>query len=274
MKEKISITLNNQLLKRVDATIDRLFVRNRSQAIEVLLKKHLENNKQAVMIFKGPKERLFIGEDPLPAVNIKGIPLIERTIRRLRQDNFKEIYIIGEKIILESIFSILKTGAEYGVKIKYVEEKESDSTASALKLVRKDISGTFLFVYGDILFDRIPIKDLWDFHIKNNSIATLSLITFDKPSLKGQVFLSGNKIVKFDQKPKEEEKQKKSYLVWCPIAVCEPEIFHYSGNVLERDIFPVLAKRNLLGGYVCAERDLHIHNKKDLAEANKNPKIK
>jgi NDP-sugar pyrophosphorylase family protein len=274
MKDKISITLNKQLLKKVDSSIDRLFIRNRSQAIEVLLKNYLDREKQAVILFGGPEEKLMIGGQYIPSIIIKGLSLIEKTVRKLRENGFREIYIIARKKILESIFFILKTGSHLEVKIKYIEEKKSSGSASSLKLVKKEISNTFLMVYGDILFDKIKINDLWNFHLQNNSFVTLSLITFDKPSLKGEVFLDGSDIVSFNQKPKKKAGKENSYLVWCPIAVCEPEMLHYEGSSLEENIFPALAKNRLLKGYISAERETHIHSKKDLEEVNKNAKIK
>ncbi len=269
MKEKISITLDKGVIKNVDSIVDRLFIRNRSQAVETLLKNQLDKDKTAVVLLGGDEKRLKIGNEYIPTSKIKGVTLIERTIKKLRKNNFKEIYIVARKNILEAIFSILKTGSDYNVKIRYIEDKDSVGSASSLKLIRKEINKTFLIVFGDILFDKIKIDNLWNFHIKNNSIATLSLITFDKPSMKGEVFLDGNKVIKFSQKPKEELKKEYSYLVWCPICICEPDILQYSGSSLEEDVFPVLAKKDLLNGYVSAEREFHIHTKRDLEKANK-----
>lgn len=272
MKEKISITVDKQILKNVDSFIDRLFIRNRSQAIEVLLKNYLDKTRPAVILLGGHEERLKIGNEYTPMVKIKGTPLIERAIKKLRKNNFKDVYIIARKKILDLIFSLLKSGEHYGVKIRYIEEEESEGSAQSLKLIKKEISSTFLVLYGDIYFDNIKIDDLWNFHIKNNAISTLSLISFGEPSIKGQVFLEGNKIVQFNQKPKPDKNN--SYIVWCPICICEPEILQYSGKSLEEDIFPILAKKDLLKGYTNAEREIHIHNKQDLENINKNPKVR
>lgn len=272
MKEKISITVDEKILKNVDSLIDRLLIRNRSQAIEVLLKNYLDKSKPAVILLGGPEEKLKIGEEYTPLVKIKGITLIERAIRKLRKNNFKEIYIIARKKILNSIFSLLKSGEHYGVKIRYIEEIESEGSAQSLRLIKKEISNTFLLIYGDIYFDNLKIDDLWNFHVKNNVISSLSLITYGKPAVKGQVFLEGDKIVQFNQKPKRDKEN--SYLVWCPICICEPEILQYPGKSLEKDIFPVLAEKDLLKGYTSAEREIHIHTQKDLDNINKNPKIK
>jgi len=272
MKEKISITIDKHILKNIDSFIDRIFIRNRSQAIENLLKSYLDKSKSVVILLGGPEERLKIGKKYTPLVNIKGVTLIERTMIKLRKDNFKEIYIIARKKILDEIFSLLKSGEYYGVKIKYIEEQESNGSAQSLRLIKKEISNTFLLLYGDIYFDNLKLNDLWNFHIKNNVISSLSLITFGKPSIKGQVFLEGDKIVQFNQKPKGDKEN--SYLVWCPICVCEPEILQYPGKSLEEDIFPVLAKKNLLKGYINSEREIHIHTQEDLDNINKNSKIK
>ncbi len=285
MKEKISITLSKQVIKNVDSIVDRLFIRNRSQAIEVLLKNSLSENKPAVILLGGSYKRFKLEEGKeIPFVKIKGIPLIERAVKKLRKHNFREIYIIARKRTLEGIFSLLKTGSHYGVKIKYIEEDESiyktvsekskkehlpstflTGSAAILKLARKELSTSFLVIFGDLYFDNINLDDLWNFHITNEAISTLSLVTYKDPTKKGQVYLRGKKIIEFRQKPKKKD----SYLVFSPIFVCEPEIFNYSGISLEDNIFPKLAKKQMLNGYVLPEREIHIHTQKDLNEINK-----
>ncbi len=274
MKEKISITLDKGIIKNMDSFVDGLFIRNRSQAIEILLKNYLDKNKHAVILLGGPEDKLKIGQDYVPLIKIKGVSLIERSIRCLRKNDFKEIHIIARKRILDKIFSLVKNGDHYGVKIKYIEEKGSRGTAETLKLLKKEISTTFIVLFGDIYFDNMKLNDLWNFHIKNNAFVTLPVIGFDKPSIKGEIFMNGNKIVKFDQKPNETSRKEHSYLVWSPILICEPELLQHHGNSLEEDIFPLLAKKNLLNGYISSEKEIHLHTKKDLENINKNPKVK
>ena len=266
MKEKISITLNDSLIKRIDSLIDRLIIRNRSQAIEVLLKKSLDRNKTAVILLGGPEEKLTIEGRYLPELNIGGIPMIERSIRKLRENNFREIFIIARKRILESAFGVVKEGRSYGVNINYVEEKSALGTADSLRTVKNLIKDTFLVIFGDVFFDFIKIDDLWDSHFKNQNLATLNLITYNNPHIKGVVFLEGNKILEFDQKPKKIKDN--SYLVFSPIFICEPELLQYKGDSLEKEIFPLLTKKGLLNGYVSSKNEIHIHNKNDLEKLN------
>ena len=270
MKKKISITISDGIAKRVDTFIDRLFIRNRSQAIESILKNALDKNKIAVILLGGDEEKLKIGDKYVSEVEIKGIPLIEKQIKKLRENNFREVFIIARKKILEVIFGIMKEGAIYGVHINYLEEEfnsrgSAESVKSALKNRVKD---TFLLFFGDIIFDDIKINDLWHTHLKNLNMATLNLITYKDPLIKGEVLLEGDKVIEFHEKPKKQISEN-SYLVSSPIYVCEPELLQYPGFSLQENIFPILAKKGLLNGYVSSVAETHIHNKKDLEKVNK-----
>ena len=265
MKEKISITLDKSVIRRVDSFVDRIFVRNRSQSIENVLKSYLDKNKTAVILLGGPEEKLKIGKKYVCEVMIHKMTLIERIIKKLRENNFRDIYVIGRKKILESVFSILKDGKTFGTKIKYIEEKDSSGTADSLKLIRKEISSSFLVLFGDLVLDKINLEALWNDHIKKSPIATLTLISYGKPTEKGEVFLEGDKIIGFRQKPLKKE----SYIVFAPIFICEPEMLYYGGKSLEEDIFPDLASKRLLNGHVSSGQDFHIHTPLDVIKANK-----
>ena len=61
MKKRITITLDEKILKNIDPVIDRIYIRNRSQAIEFLIGKTLGENKTAVVLATGPAKNLKIG---------------------------------------------------------------------------------------------------------------------------------------------------------------------------------------------------------------------
>lgn len=52
-KSKISITINEKTLKEIDFIVDNVYIRNRSQAIEHLVKNALGENKAAVILLGG-----------------------------------------------------------------------------------------------------------------------------------------------------------------------------------------------------------------------------
>ena len=96
---------------------------------------------------------------------------------------------------MTKLFELLKDGTDYGVKISYIEEKSSNGTADSLKLLKGRISANFLVVYGDVIFNKISIEELWNDHIKKNAIATIMLTTSSRPSEKGTVRVEGNKVL-------------------------------------------------------------------------------
>lgn len=261
VKTKISITINEKTLQDIDSIIDNIYIRNRSQAIEHLVKNSLGENKTAVILLGGNEEHLKVSEKEYrPLVKIKNNAVIELAIKKLRENNFKTIFIVAQSKLLTRLFEMLKDGTDYGVKISYIEEKSSNGTADSLRLLKGKINSNFLIAYGDIIFSRINIDKLWDDHIKQNAIATIMLTTSSKPSEKGTVKVEGNKVLTFTQKPKKSD----IYLVFSPIFVAEPQIFEYSGPSLEFNVFPELAEKGLLNGHLSSEKEVHVHSNKNL----------
>ena len=260
-KAKISITINEKTLKDIDSIIDNIYIRNRSQAIEHLAKNSLGENKAAVILLGGDEENLRISkEDYRPTAGIKGSTVIGLAVKKLRENNFKTIFIVARHKLLTKLFDMLKDGVDYGVKIAYIEEKSSGGTADSLRLIKGKINANFLVVYGDVIFSKISIDELWNDHVKQNSVATIMLTTSSKPSEKGTVKVEGSKVLNFTQKSKKSD----IYLVFSPIFVAEPQILEYSGASLESDVFPELAEKGLLNGHLSSEKEVHIHSKRDI----------
>ena len=260
MKKKISITIDSNTLDDIDLIVDNIYIRNRSQAIEHLVKNALGENKTAVILAGGEENKLKVDNDFSPTVKIKNNSVIELAVKKLRDNGFKTIFVVARNKVLTRIFEILKEGAVYGVKINYIEEKHGSGTASSLRLLKGRINSNFIVVYGDIIFSKINIEELWKSHLKHNLICTLMLTTSPEPSTKGTCVVEGNKILKFTQKPKKSD----IYLVFSPIFAAEPELLEYEGNSLETEVFPLLAEKGLLNGHLSSEKEIHIHNKKDI----------
>ena len=260
MKTKISITIEESILREVDKIIDNLYIRNRSQAMEYLVSTSLGEKKTAVILAGGSEEKLMIDGSFMISVKIREKTVLEYAVEKLRECGFRNIFIIARNNLLTKAFEILRDGAAYGVKVDYIEEKISKGTATTIKLVKGKINTRFLAVYGDIVFNNVNIGALWDSHIKQTPIATLMLTTSPKPSEKGTVSMEGRKILQFVQKPKKSD----IYLVFSPIFVAEPELLEYMGTSLERDIFPKLAEKGLLQGYLSSGKEVHIHSLADV----------
>ena len=125
MKKKISITISEKTLKDIDQLIDHIYIRNRSQAIELLVNNALGENKVAVILSGGPEEDLKISENEYRiTAKLKNNTLIESTITKLKEEGFTKLFLIARKKILNEVFSLVQNGTTYGVDIDYIEEKE------------------------------------------------------------------------------------------------------------------------------------------------------
>ncbi|MBN2367894.1 hypothetical protein JXC34_02670 [Candidatus Woesearchaeota archaeon] len=261
MKKKISITIGEKTLQDIDSIIDNIYIRNRSQAIELLVNNALGENKVAVILSGGPVKNIMISENEYRVTaKINGSSVIEHMIIKLKEEGFKKIFFIARKEIINAVFSIMQNGSKHGVSIEYVEEKESQGTSDSLRLVRGKINTNFLVVYGDIIFDKLSLEELWNEHLKRKGTSTLLLTTTPDPTKKGVVKIEGSKILEFVQKPEASD----VYLGFSSIFITLPEILEYPGHSLERDIFPVLAKKGLLNGYLSTSRVLKLHSAEDI----------
>ncbi len=267
MKRKISVTIEDNVLRGIDSAIDNVFIRNRSQAIEFLAKTAMGERKQAAILAGGPEEKLRISETAYRiTARIGNTTVIEKAVKKLRENGFRDIFIVARQNVLTQVFNILKDGSNFNIKVTYVEEKESDGSADSLRLLKGKITNNFLAVYGHIIFDRINIQELWNQHVKQGTaVATLVLTTAPNPIEKGTVKVEGNKILEFIQKPKKTD----VYLVFSPIFVATPEIFNIEGSSLEYDVFPRLAGQGLLYGHASSEREQHVHSISDTKAISK-----
>lgn len=263
MKEKISITIDSNLLRVVESYVDGIRIKNRSDAIESLLMRSAGERRVAVILCGGEEKKQMLSDGVFRFVaKIGDTTAIEDTVRQLKIFGFSKIFIVGSNAVLTSIFSILKNGELYSVSIDYVEEKESKGTARTLRLVSSRVDADFLVVYGDLVF-RLDLNRLFKEHQMNGGIVTLALSSAAHPSEKGTVQLDGNRVLEFSQKVKHVS----SFIAFTPIFVARPDIFSIEGDSLEDDVFSKLAVLGKLYGLVQSGKEVHIHKVADLKSA-------
>lgn len=270
MKNKVSITINDKILRDVDSIVDNLYIRNRSQAFEYLIKKALKEDKIAVILAGEGRNNVVGRLKNRYALKINHQSIIEKAIKKLNDSGFKKVYIIANHNTLTDIFKIIGDGADRNQKIEFVNEEFEEGSASALKLLRGKINTTFLVVQCDLVFDDVDILELWQQHLQDKNIATMricSSIVSGNQVLFGHVDLQRNKILTYVEKP--TPKNLRSTIFFGGLFIAEPEIFTYAGKTLEKDIFPDLAKRRLLGGQMTSTEHLHIHTHEDLERVRK-----
>ncbi len=252
MKQKISLTLSDDVLKEVDSMVDGNMIMNRSHAVEVLIKKALEQGMitQALILAggKGTKFRPFTYEIPKTMIPIAGKPILEHIINRLKSIGVKNI-LLSVSYKAEKIISYFGDGSNFGVKIDYIIENEPLGTAGPIILAKNRLDNTFLMLNGDIVAN-IDYDDVVKFHRSSAAKFTMVLAQVDDPTKYGIAEMKGNKIIGFTAKPTKDDKQ--SRLVNAGIYVLSKTILDYikSDFQMIENIFPEIAKESLLSGYI------------------------
>jgi len=217
---------------------------------------------------KGTRLRPITYSIPKPIVPIAGKPCITYLLDSFYNAGIKDnIITTGYKF--DSLITKIIENKYKDQSILFSVEKEPAGTAGSIKTISKFLDDTFVVGSGDILSD-FNIKDILDFHKKNNSKITIVLTEVKDPSQFGIVELKDNKIVKFMEKPSESEKF--SNLVNTGIYVIEPEILDYIKDIpydFAKDLFPRLLRKNIdIYGYLGKGVWLDTGRPNDLIKAN------
>lgn len=255
-RERITITIRQDLLDRLDQTIDHQRVRNRSHAFEVMLSRLFANEtKQAVILASGEGVNLrpFTYEIPKPLIPVNGRPLLEYTIELLRAHGITSI-VITVSHLAEKIKQHFGDGSRFGVNIKYVTEKKPTGTGGALLAAQSALQDApFIMLYGDVLLDLNIAEFLQTHEQQKAALGTLALTSVADPSAFGAVKMRGSRIVEFSEKP--AVRNDVSRLVFAGVAALTPQLFEeFPRQIknklsLEKDIFPQLIKAGRLYGY-------------------------
>ncbi|MFH1456357.1 MAG: sugar phosphate nucleotidyltransferase [archaeon] len=252
MKERVTLTIDSELLEQLDKTVDGLQVKNRSHATEILLRKGMGKNtvKKALILAggKGTRMKPITEELPKVMVPLAGKPILQHTINHLKKYGITEIILaVGYKA--EKVKEYFKDGSEFGVNIKYIEEKVPLGTSGPLQLAKEYLTETFVCCNADEIKD-IDVVDMYMFHKKNKATATIALTTVDDTSKFGVANLQGDKIIEFVEKPKHNPPSK---LINSGFYIFEPEVLNYvpseGPSMIEYDVFPKIAAEKKLYGY-------------------------
>lgn len=269
MRDRITITLKKDIIKEVDRIINNLTIRSRSHAIEYLLTKMLSKYQidSALILAGGPNEGFKNSSIHKTMQLVKDKPILENIVLLLKERGIKK-FVFCCDYMANQIMNHFSDGKKFGVDIKYVVSQKPQGRALAIKSARNYFDKTFLVWYGDTLC-RFDLSDMIRTHSDTKAIATIALTTVSNPLNYGVVKMQGNRIKDFVEKPKKRVAE--SFLISSGIFLAEPEIFKYINSKmksLEMDLFPRLAKKNLLIGYPFEGLWLNVNNKNELQKAN------
>lgn len=215
--------------------------------------------KQLVILAGGKGTRLKerLGDLPKPMIPIAGKPLLEHQVELAKKYGFDDLvfFVHYRADLIEQYFG---DGRKFGVRIRYVVEREPLGTAGAVLADFEQLAARFVVVYGDTMVN-VDLQRLWTAHEQHRADATLLLHPNDHPLDSDLVEVNAeSRIIAFHNRPHPEGVWRQN-LVNAGLYVIEKsalEPFHSTRNpqpktLLDfgKDLFPAMLGRGagLLG---------------------------
>lgn len=263
-RNRLTITLKKDILKQLDEYIDGARIRNRSHAIEYVLRRYFAPKIKKTLVLaggKGLKMRPFTYEMPKAMIPVNNRPVLEYIIENLRRYDIRDLIIsIGHQG--KKIKQYFGDGSKFGVKITYLDQGKAESGTAAPVLQAKKLvdNQPFLVYYGDVLAT-IDLVDMIDFYLSANSIVTMALTSVKKSSDWGVVRVQGSRVYSFLEKP--DARRDLSHVINAGVYIFEPGVFDYitpQTKRLEKEVFPKLVEQHKLSGYLFAGQWFDVGN--------------
>jgi len=236
-KIKVAISLDKDLLDKIDSKVDREILRSRSQAMEFYLRKGLKDEKvetAVLLVSKKNQEKLLKKSN--------GICLLEKQVKFFRDSGINKIMILTQH--RHSINDLISKADEIGRDITIIRSSAKNNGEALLIANEKIKENNFVVMNGNIFLE-FDLTGMIMRHIKEDKLATIGLMSAKETSRFGVAKLDGEMVVDFIEKPKSID----TFIVNAGIYVLKKEVFELMGKKqIEIDLIPKLAKiKQLLG---------------------------
>lgn len=232
---------------------------------------------KAVIIAGGKGERLkpLTHQTPKPMVKVNGKPVLEYLIHLFKKNGIVDL-IFALCYLPDSVVNYFQNGSRFGVNIDYTFEDPNIplGTAGAITLAKKNINGTFIVTYADILRN-LPIQKMIKLHKNSKSLVTINVYKHTGNNFKSSIkFNKSNVLTSFQEFEKSQNLNKKYEWSNGSFYICEPEIFQYiptnRPSDFSKDIFPKLLRLNKkISVYPSSDYFLDVGTKESLKKARK-----
>jgi len=190
------------------------------EILDELISKEKKLNKVVLMVGGlGTRLQPLTDDIPKPMLEVGNKPILQTIVEKFAEYGYLNIVmcINYKSHVIKDYFG---NGAEFGVNIEYVSEKDRMGTAGALSLLKDKPQEPFFVMNGDLLTNA-NFEHLHNFHISNNSIGTMCVRDYDFQVPFGVVSIKDTKILSIDEKPMHK------FFVNAGIYMFDPEILDY-----------------------------------------------
>jgi NDP-sugar pyrophosphorylase family protein len=196
----------------------------------------------------GTRLRSVVGDLPKALAPVAGRPFLTYQLNWLKRQGVRRI-ILCTGYQHERIKAQFGDGKELGLDIRHSVEEHALGTAGALRGARAQLGETFVVLNGDTYLDA-DLADMLTHHCAERAAATLALKQAQSTGRFGTVRLDKKGyITRF-----AEKRCSGAGLVNAGAYICDACVFTYFPNQqplsLELDVFPELARRRILRGYL------------------------
>ncbi|MBD3842484.1 MAG: nucleotidyltransferase family protein, partial [Campylobacterales bacterium] len=193
------------------------------QEIEELIKPKGKTNKVILMVGGlGTRLRPLTENTPKPMLKVGNKPILQTIVEKFAEYGYTNIVMCVnyKSHIIQDYFG---DGSSFGVNIEYILEEKRMGTAGALSLLREKPTEPFFVMNGDLLTN-INFEHMMDYHLQNNSIATMGVREYDFQVPYGVVNIDGIDITSIEEKPVHK------FFVSGGVYVLSPEVLEYIPN--------------------------------------------
>jgi len=201
---------------------------------------------------------------------VLGKPMIYWTLDLLKSHGVDEV-VLAVNYLADALQARVGEGYR-GMRIRYSLEDQPLGTAGPIKLASHMIrlNDTFIAMNGDVISE-IDLTKMLKQHQRTDASVTDALHEVDDPTRFGVVQLNPDwRINRFVEKP--SLKKAPSHMVNAGIYMIEPSVLKMIPArrmvSLEREIFPVLARRQKLGGFPFGGHWFDVGSLSDYQKAN------
>lgn len=168
--------------------------------IEEFIKPKKKLNKVVLMVGGiGERLRPLTENTPKPMLQVGNRPILHTIVEKFSNCGFADIVMCVnyKSKIIQDYFG---DGKKFGVNIEYVQEDQKMGTAGALSLLKDKLNEPFFVMNGDLL-TTLDFEKMLDFHLDNNSKATMCVRQYKFEIPFGVVSLNNENIVSLEEKP-------------------------------------------------------------------------
>ena len=263
MKKKITISLEESILERIDSSVSKWEGKNRSAIIENILKeKYWEFVDLTVIIFAHDRKwdnRLYPFNNPKPLLEARKRTIIDRQIEAFTKTGIKNIILLIEKDSTKKFENELLEKYPH-INFDFVEIDSDLKTGSALKiaLTRKNTSKNLMIANGDIFYGSLNMEEYYNYHKEQNGDLSMLLKFVLNPEQLWNVAIHWNKIIWFVDRPKA----KQTYLTNSGLYLTTRDFLDKQDfwDYLEHTYFPKIVETDNVIWYVYAWEWEHIQN--------------